>query len=140
MASDKLLFVEEEDVETQVFGWGRLWWLSEPRVTAAEKLSAGVVQLEPGKGHDTHNHPGVEEILYVLSGRGTQMVDGPGGRVEREVGPGVLVHIPPDVYHSTVNTGWEPMRLLVIYAPPGSERGLREIPGCQVLPPGAVPE
>jgi oxalate decarboxylase/phosphoglucose isomerase-like protein (cupin superfamily) len=63
MSEGRLVFVEEIDVETQVFDWGRLRWLSEPRVTAAERFSAGVVSLESGKGHERHNHPGVEEIL-----------------------------------------------------------------------------
>lgn len=135
MASDKLIFVEEDDVETQVFDWGRLWWLSEPRVTAAGEFSAGVVELEPGKGHDNHNHPGVEEILYVLSGKGIQVVDAPAGRVEREVGPGVLIHIPPDVFHSTVNSGDGPMRILAIYAPPGPEAELRAMEGVTIEPP-----
>jgi oxalate decarboxylase/phosphoglucose isomerase-like protein (cupin superfamily) len=128
-------FVEEADVETQVFDWGRLSWLSEPRVTEAVKFSAGVVELEPGKGHDRHNHPGCEEILYVLSGKGLQVVEPSSGRVEREIGAGVLVHIPPDVYHSTVNTGDEPMRLLAIYAPPGPEAELRAMDGVVVEPP-----
>ena len=75
MSDKKLTYLEEADVETQVFEWGRLAWLSEPRVTAAERFSAGVVTLEPGKGHDRHNHPGVEEILYVLEGTGEQMVE-----------------------------------------------------------------
>jgi oxalate decarboxylase/phosphoglucose isomerase-like protein (cupin superfamily) len=131
----KLTFVEEPDVETQVFDWGRLSWLSEPRVTAAERFSAGVVVLEPGKGHDRHNHPGVEEILYVLSGTGLQVVEPPSGRVEREVGPAVLIHIPPGVYHSTVNTGRGPMRLLAIYAPPGPEAELRRMEGVTIEPP-----
>ena len=131
----KLVFVEEADVETQVFDWGRLSWLSEPRVTEAEKFSAGVVSLEPGKGHDSHSHPGVEEILYVLSGKGLQVVDAPGGRQEREIGSGVLVHIPPDVFHSTVNTGDGPMRILAIYAPPGPEAELRAMEGVVVEPP-----
>ena len=132
---ERLIFVEEEDVETQVFDWGRLSWLSEPRVTAAERFSAGVVRLEQGKGHDRHNHPGVEEILYVVTGRGWQVVDAPTGRVEREVGPGVLIHIPPDTYHSTVNTGDEVMVLLAIYAPPGPEAALRAMPGVTIEPP-----
>ena len=131
----KLTFVEEDDVETQVFGWGRLWWLSEPRVTPAEKFSAGVVELSPGKGHDRHNHPGCEEILYVLSGEGRQVVEPGGERRERVIGPGVLVHIPPDVYHSTVNTGGAPMRLLAIYAPPGPEAELRRMAGVIIEPP-----
>jgi oxalate decarboxylase/phosphoglucose isomerase-like protein (cupin superfamily) len=127
--------VEEADVETQVFDWGRLSWLSEPRVTEAEKFSAGIVSLSSGKGHDSHNHPGCEEILYVLSGRGVQVVDTVGGRVEREVGPGVLIHIPPDILHSTVNTGEEPLRLLAVYAPPGPEAELRKMDGVVIEPP-----
>ena len=134
-ASSKKAFVEEADVETQVFDWGKLWWLSEPRVTPAEKFSAGLVQLEPGKGHDRHNHPGCEEILYVVTGKGDQMVEVDGQVVMREVGPGVLIHIPPDVYHSTVNTGDGPMRLLAVYAPPGPEAELRAMDGVTILPP-----
>jgi oxalate decarboxylase/phosphoglucose isomerase-like protein (cupin superfamily) len=135
MSRDRLAFVEEVDVETQVFEWGRLSWLSEPRVTAAERFSAGVVSLEPGKGHERHNHAGVEEILYVLSGTGEQTVDLDGRSLRRGVSPGVLIHIPPDIYHSTVNTGQEPMRLLAIYGPPGPEAELRAMEGVRIEPP-----
>ncbi len=131
----KLTFVEEADVETQVFNWGRLYWLSEPRVTDADKFSAGVVVLNQGKGHDRHNHPGCEEVLYVISGKGHQVVDLESGQVERDVGPGVLIHIPPGVYHSTINTGSEPMRLLAIYAPSGPESEFREMEGVVIEPP-----
>lgn len=130
-----LTFIEPDDVETQVFGWGQLSWLSEPRVTAAEKFSAGLVVLEQGKGHDRHNHPGCEEILYVIDGKGVQVVEVGGERREREIGPGVLIHIPPDIYHSTVNTGDVPMKLLAIYAPPGPEVELREMDGVVIEPP-----
>lgn len=131
----KLTFVEEADVETQVFNWGRLYWLSEPRVTDADKFSAGVVVLNQGKGHDRHNHSGCEEVLYVISGKGHQVVDLESGQVERDVGPGVLIHIPPGVYHSTINTGSKPMRLLAIYAPPGPESEFREMEGVVIEPP-----
>jgi len=132
--SKKLTFVEEDDVEIQVFDWGRLAWLSEPRVTRAGRFSAGVVTLEPGKGHTRHNHPGVEEILYVLDGKGIQMVEEDGRAVEREVGPGVLIHIPPDISHSTVNTGRGPMRILAVYSPHGPEAELRRMPGVRIEP------
>lgn len=125
-------FVEAKDVETQVFDWGKLKWMSEPLVTNAEKFSMGVVLLEPGKGHTSHNHPGVEEILYVISGEGEQTV----GDDTRTVGPGMLIHIPPDVFHSTINTGWDQMKIVAIYAPPGPEAELRAMPECQIIPPG----
>jgi len=100
--------------------------------------------LEPGKGHTRHNHPGVEEILYIVSGEGDQMVEVPDGQGgmrpdRRTVRAGTLVHIPADVYHETVNTGWEPMKVLVVYAPPGPEAILREMEGCTVLPAGQTP-
>ena len=137
-------FVEPEDVETQVFDWGSIKWLSEPRVTGTDRFTMGVVVLEPGKGHTRHNHPGVEEILYIVSGQGEQMVEIPDGRggmrpERRAVRAGTLVHIPPDVYHETINTGWEPLKLVAIYAPPGPEAILRAMPECRVVPPGQIP-
>jgi oxalate decarboxylase/phosphoglucose isomerase-like protein (cupin superfamily) len=128
-------FVEPNDVETQVFDWGIIKWFSEPRVTNAEKFSMGIVILEPGKGHTLHNHPGVEEILYVISGEGEQLV-----KDERRcVYPGMMIHIPPDIYHETINTGWEQMKILAVYAPPGPEAQLREMPECKIVPPGEIP-
>jgi oxalate decarboxylase/phosphoglucose isomerase-like protein (cupin superfamily) len=125
-----------DDVDSLVFDWGTVKILSEPEVTNAERFSFGMVVLEPGKGHERHNHPGSEEIIFVMSGVGEQMVD---DQMPVTVRAGASIYIPADVYHSTVNTGWEPMRLLVVYSPAGPERLLREIPGCQVLPAGEVP-
>ena len=83
--SEKKTFVTSDDVETQVFDWGRLSWLSEPLVTAAERFSCGVVTLEPGKGHVRHNHPYSEEVLYVIEGRGIQTVELASGKLEKEI-------------------------------------------------------
>jgi oxalate decarboxylase/phosphoglucose isomerase-like protein (cupin superfamily) len=123
-------FVEPKDVETLVFDWGILKWLSEPNVTNAERFSFGIAIIEPGKGHSKHNHPGVEEILYIISGQGEQMVE----EERQQVKPGTLIHIPPDVYHETINTGWEPLKFIAIYAPPGVEAEIRKSPDCKVLP------
>ena len=127
-------FVEPRHVETQVFDWGRIQWLSEPRVTGARAITAGVVTLEPGKGHQRHNHPGVEEVLYVLEGEGMQMVD-LGVEERRTVRAGTMIHIPADIYHETINTGDRPMKLLAVYSPPGPEALLRSLPGCRIEPP-----
>lgn len=137
MAGEGKRFVAPDDVETQVFDWGRIKFMSEPRVTAAERITAGVVTLQPGKGHTRHNHPGVEEILYIVAGAGVQMVeDAEGTPVRRTVSAGDLVHIPPDVYHETINSGTEPMQLLAVYSPPGPEVLLRASPEVRIVPPG----
>ena len=125
-----------DDVESVIFDWGTVKILSEPAVTGAERFSFGIVVLAPGKGHERHNHPGAEEIIYVMSGEGEQMVD---DQPPIHVRPGASIYIPADVYHSTLNTGWEPLRLMIVYAPAGPEWLLRDIPGCRVLPPGELP-
>ena len=133
-----LRFVKPQDVETMVFDWGTIKWMSEPRVTGTDRFTMGVVLLEPGKGHERHNHPGSEEILYVVSGTGDQMID-VGGERWQSIAPGDMVHIPADVFHATINTGWEPLKMVAIYCPPGPEAILRTLPGCRLVPPGGAP-
>src|SRR6516164_8168390 len=118
------------DVDCVEFDWGKIHFLSEPVVTNAERFSFGIVELAQGKGHARHNHPGSEEIIYVVSGEGEQMVD---DKPPVKVGPGASIYIPADIYHSTVNTGSETMKLIVVYSPAGPERLLREIPGAKVI-------
>jgi oxalate decarboxylase/phosphoglucose isomerase-like protein (cupin superfamily) len=132
--SEENRFVGPDDVETLRFDWGTLKWQSTPDVTNAREFSTGVVQLNPGKGHERHRHPESEEILYVISGNGVQTV----ADEEREIAAGDLVHIPADVEHSTINTGWETMKLLAVYGPPGPEDVLRDMPECEILPPGEL--
>jgi oxalate decarboxylase/phosphoglucose isomerase-like protein (cupin superfamily) len=120
-----------QDVDCLEFDWGKIYFLSEPAVTGANHFSFGIVELAQGKGHARHNHPGAEEIIYVVSGQGEQMVD---DQPPVEVSPGSSIYIPADVYHSTVNTGTETLKLIVVYSPAGPERLLREIPGCKVVP------
>lgn len=132
-------FVAPSDVETMVFDWGVIKWLSEVRVTGSG-IAAGVVILQPGKGHLRHNHPGSEEVLYYLSGEGEQMIeDDQGTPAYRHVTAGEMAYIPEGVFHGTENTGAEPMHLLAVYSPGGPEAILRELPDCTVRPPGQWP-
>ena len=128
--------VEPSAVPTHTFEWGNIKWFVTPDGTEGSGLTFGEVILLPGKGHDRHNHPESEEILYVLSGAGEQMLD---DGEPFPVGPGDTIHIPTAMFHSTQNTGWEPLRLLALYNPGGAEKGLEELPDHRELPPGEVP-
>jgi oxalate decarboxylase/phosphoglucose isomerase-like protein (cupin superfamily) len=55
-------------------------------------------------------------------------------------GPGDTVHIPAGIFHSTMNTSWEPMRLLAVYNPGGAEQALTGLPDFRELAPGNLPE
>src|ERR1700692_2147799 len=110
---------------------------SEPRVTGTERFTMGVVLLQPGKGHVRHNHPGTEEILYVVSGQGKQMID-VGGEQWEPISAGGMIHIPPAIFHATITSAWEPLKLIAVYSPPGPEALLRAMPECRVLAPGVL--
>lgn len=130
-------FVDEKDVETMGFDWGRFTVTCSPEVNGAQGFSAGFVTMGPRQGHTRHNHPGAEEIIVVLEGSGEQMVeDEKGMPIVRTVGPGCTIYVPADRYHYTVNTGDKPMKVFVVYSPAGSERALRELPDFKLIPPG----
>lgn len=121
-----------EDVDDLVFDWGVIRMLSEERVTGATSFSFGYVELAEGKGHIRHNHPTADEIIYVISGEGDQMLDD----VDTvRISAGDCVWIPKGVYHSTVNRGSDAMKLIVVYSPAGDEQALREDPTVKIITP-----
>jgi Thermophilic glucose-6-phosphate isomerase and related metalloenzymes len=125
--------VKPDSVPTQTFDWGMIKWFVTPEVTPGAGMTFGEVILLPGEGHTRHNHPAAEEILYVLSGNGQQMVD---DNPPYRVGPGDTIYVPTGIYHSTVNDGWEPLRLIAIYNPGGPERDLEGLPDFREVPAG----
>ncbi|WP_127520080.1 cupin domain-containing protein [Mesorhizobium sp. Z1-4] len=137
MSAENEKFVYPKDVSAFGFDWGRLALTVAPEVNGAERFSGGVVDVKLGQGHARHNHPGAEEIIFVISGTGEQMVeDEDGNPVTRQVGPGCTVYVPESRYHSTLNTGSEPMQLFVVYSPAGPELALRDQPDFRLLAPG----
>jgi oxalate decarboxylase/phosphoglucose isomerase-like protein (cupin superfamily) len=120
-----------KDVDSLVFDWGTIHMLSEKAVTGSASISFGSVALEPGKGHTRHNHPDADEIIYVVSGEGTQMLD---DHDHVPVKPGACIWIPMGIYHSTVNTGSGPLHLVVAYIPAGAEQVLRQLPDVKIIP------
>ncbi|MBO6718272.1 MAG: cupin domain-containing protein [Rhizobiaceae bacterium] len=138
MSGEGEKFVYPKDVSAFGFDWGRLSLTLAPEVNGAERFSAGVVDVKPGMGHERHNHPGAEEIIFVISGEGEQMVEDENGNpVTKKVGPGCTVYVPESRYHSTLNTGSQPMQLFVVYSPAGPEKALRDLPDFKLLPPGS---
>ncbi|QDZ02845.1 cupin domain-containing protein [Nitratireductor mangrovi] len=135
MTDRSRMFVYPKQADSFVFDWGRLALTVAPEVNGAERFSGGVVDLQKGQGHTRHNHPGAEEIIFVISGTGEQMVEDENGNpVVQQVGPGCTVYVPESRFHSTTNTGDGPMRLFVVYSPAGPELALRELPDFRLEP------
>jgi oxalate decarboxylase/phosphoglucose isomerase-like protein (cupin superfamily) len=127
--------IDANNVATHSFDWGVIKWFVSPEQTPGAKLTFGEVVLLPGQGHVRHNHPQSEEILYVLSGVGEQMVD---DKPAFTVRAGDTIYVPTANFHSTVNTGWEPLRLLALYNPAGAEHALLNLPDYRSTPAGQI--
>ena len=77
----------------------------------------------------------------MVSGEGEMMIEFEEGvPVKQNISAGSLVYIPKGAYHPTFNTGWELIRILAVYSPPGPEAAMRNSQEFQVLPAGVVPK
>jgi quercetin dioxygenase-like cupin family protein len=125
-----------DDVQTRAFDWGTIKWLVTPHLDEGAGLTTGEVIIYPGQGHAPHQHPGEEEVIYVISGKGSQTV---GDGEAFDIAEGDAIYIPRDAVHSTYNTTWSPLRLVVVYTPGGAETGLDGLPDARILPAGEAP-
>ncbi len=128
------------DAETIVASWVTAKIMASPGASGAEKMSAVSLYFNPGQGHARHNHPVSEQLIFVIGGEGEMMIEDEAGQpVKSAIGPGSLVTIPRGAFHSTFNTGWEPLRILAVYSPAGPEAAMRNSDEFTVLAPGVVP-
>jgi quercetin dioxygenase-like cupin family protein len=113
VSSVPLQFVTALEMQVEPSPWGPHEWLSRPGLTEARGLLLVRVRMPPGRAHQFHRHPAMEEIIYVLSGTAEQWV----GPERRTLCAGDTAHIPPDVVHGTYNAGPEPLVFLAILSP-----------------------
>lgn len=130
------MLVTPGDVTTMTFDWGSIKWFVTPYAIQGARSSLGEVIVNPGKGHARHNHPDADEVIYVISGEGLQMV---GDGEPFPIKEGDAVHIQKGVWHSTDNTTWRPLRLIVTYTPGGEEKALEAAPDYRLHTAGTVP-
>jgi oxalate decarboxylase/phosphoglucose isomerase-like protein (cupin superfamily) len=132
--------VHPNEVDTIMASWVTAKIMCDPAVTGPAAMSAVSLFFDPGQGHARHNHPENEQIIFVVSGEAEMMIEHVEGQPETStIRAGSCVHIPRGAYHSTFCTGWEPVRILAVYSPPGPESAMRNSPQFKVLPPSVLP-
>ena|ERR1700730_10352444 len=85
-----------------------------------DRTTSGITQcslaeeiLPPGHAVTTHHHRQIEEIYYIVVGRGLMTV----GDEVREVVAGNAVYVPRGHRHTLENTGTEPIKLILVCGP-----------------------
>lgn len=128
-----------EMIETIISDWVTAKVMSEPKSSGVKGMSAVSIFFAAGQGHARHNHPDAEQFIFVVSGHGEMMIEDPDGApVTWPIKAGDLVSIPKGAYHSTFNTGWEPIRILAVYSPAGPEQAMHDGTDFKVFPPGEI--
>ncbi|MDR2752147.1 MAG: cupin domain-containing protein [Clostridiales bacterium] len=114
MKLEEVLVARAEDLKARADGNGKSYeYTQKPFASPAEGtgLAASFYELAPGKAnYPYHYHLENEELLYIISGRGTLRT--PSG--EREVSAGDAIVCPPgpNGAHKLTNTSDEPLKYL----------------------------
>ena len=100
------------------------------RLIGAENVGARNIEVvlgvvEKGRGALPHAHPGIEQVCYLLEGRARAEVAGE----VCELAPGDCCFFPADTPHVFTAISEEPVKVLVIYAPPYAENPARVVRG-----------
>ena len=88
-----------------------------PETVGATRIELLLGVIEKGQGALPHQHPGMEQVCYLLEGRALAEVDGQ----KRELGPGDCCFFPAGLRHTFTVTSDTPVKVLVIYSPPYGE-------------------
>ena len=81
--------------------------------SAITQCSLAEETLPPGCAVTPHRHRQIEEIYFVISGRGLMTV----GDETREVEAGDAIYIPRGQRHTLENTGTDPIKLVLVCGP-----------------------
>lgn len=131
--------VTPADVDTLVASYVTAKILTEPSISDVKNMSAVSIFFDPGQGHARHCHTEAEQLIFMIAGEAEMMIEFEEGQPRTQtIRAGDLVSIPKGIYHSTFNTGWEPVRILAVYSPAGPEAGMRISGEFTVLPAGQV--
>ena len=80
----------------------------------AGKMEVALGTVQPGGQAMLHEHKDLDQAIYILAGR-CRVSD---GKESAEVGQDELAYFPAGVPHEITALGPDPLRMLVILAPP----------------------
>ena len=84
------------------------YFLIDPETSPSKNLKMGYTIVYPTGKTTGHSHDDMEEVYFVLSGKGKMVI----GEETFPVQPGDAFYVPFGAFHTTYNTGIEPLRIL----------------------------
>ena len=84
------------------------YFLIDPEKSPSRNLKMGYTIVYPTGKTTGHSHDDMEEVYFIVSGRGKMVI----GKDEFPIKAGDALYVPFGEFHTTHNTGIEPLKLL----------------------------
>ncbi len=88
-------------------------------LASSEHTQVVVMSIKPGEDIGKEVHTKEDQVLYLVSGKGTVYLDGK----ESEFNPGDCVLVPAGIEHNFTTVGDAPMKIITTYSPPHHPAG-----------------
>jgi len=109
----RIISMSEAESASEFFPEEQIWW--KDRLALGRHQELCWVKFEPGSVYPRHSHP-YEQVSVIIQGRLRLTV----GDETREVDPGDMWFVPPDIPHGGEILGDEPVILIDVYSPPSA--------------------
>jgi putative monooxygenase len=114
---DFKIVVHEDEREGEPDICGEAIELLNPQTSGSKKISMATILINPGKESIKHFHKEMEEMYYIIDGKGEVVIDG----VEYEVKKGCAILLPIGSKHQVKNTGKSILKFISVDSPPFDE-------------------
>ncbi len=84
------------------------YYLIDPEETESRRQTMGCTTIYPTGSTTGHSHDDMEEVYYVVSGKGVMVV----GDDEYEIEEGDALYVPPGDFHTTYHRGNLPLTVV----------------------------
>lgn len=84
------------------------YYLIDPEECASRRLTMGCTTIYPTGTTTGHSHDDMEEVYFVVSGKGIMVV----GEDEYEIEEGDALYVPPGEFHTTYQRGNLPLTVV----------------------------
>lgn len=88
-------------------------------VASSQHTQVVVMDIKPGEDIGKETHAENDQVLYLVSGKGTVYLNGQ----ESEFNPGDCVLVPAGTEHNFTTIGDESMKIITTYSPPHHPEG-----------------
>jgi quercetin dioxygenase-like cupin family protein len=103
--------------------WGSLTWYAGRPLGNSTDMTVGVATIKPGCGNPLHSHPNCSEVLVVMKGTITHLIED--GK-EVKMNEGDTISVPATLPHKATNTGEEDAVLFISFSSADRQMKLEE--------------